>query len=104
MSNPCVGPLQESRYLFFLLSMCADEIISVPIIITFLPNPLPSDNKIPFPSNPIPYQKYLYLSESVFLVKLTAPNKESFSVKSELYLHSHKFISYNFHHIFMIKM
>ena len=33
--NPSVGPYQELRY-FFLLSVCTDQILSAPKIITFL--------------------------------------------------------------------
>ena len=38
--------------------------------------------KTHFPSNPMPYPKYLYLSRSAFLVNLTAPNKQFYKVKS----------------------
>ena len=71
---------------FFLLSTCADELIPAPNVMTFLPNPLPSDKeKVPLTSNPISKPEYSYLSGSAFLVYLTAPNKGLFSVKSELY-------------------
>ena len=44
---------------------------------------LPSDDKNSEPeSNPMLYQLYLYISESVFLVNFTAPDKQSFRVKS----------------------
>ena len=39
-----VGTLPRIKISFFLLSICTDELLSVPNIITFLPNPLPSDN------------------------------------------------------------
>ena len=35
-----------------------------------------------FPSKPMPYPKYLYLSTSAFFVNLTAPNKQFSKVKS----------------------
>lgn len=56
--------------------MC--ELISAPNIITFLPNPLLSDNeKLPRASNQIPYPGYSFFSKSVvFVVNLEVPNKE----------------------------
>ena len=48
-------------------------------IIIFRPYPPPRNEKLPLLSNPSPYPKYLYLSTSAFLVKLTAPNN-AFSV------------------------
>ena len=39
--NPWLGPLQ--RIIFFPLSACTEELLSTPDIMTFLPNPLPSD-------------------------------------------------------------
>ena len=36
-SNPCVGPSPEIRVSFPLLSICTDELISAPKIITFFP-------------------------------------------------------------------
>ena len=50
------------------------ELISTLKIIQFLPNQLPTEN-FPFLSNPMSHPKYLYLSSSLFPVKLTAPNK-----------------------------
>ena len=67
---------------FFLLSMCAEELISTPKIITFWPNPPPGNEKVDFLSNPIPLSEYPYLSISAFLVKAPAPNKQFFSVWS----------------------
>ena len=49
-------------------------------IITFLPNPVPGNEKLPCLSNPIPDPEYPYLLMSAFLVKLTAQNKQSLSV------------------------
>ena len=44
---------------------------------------LPSDNKNSEPeSNSMQYQLYLHISESVFSVSFTAPDKQSFRVKS----------------------
>ena len=79
-SNPCVGPLSKIKISFFLLSIFVEELISTPKIITFLPNPIPGDEKLPYLSNPIPCPEYLHLSISAFLVKLTAPNKKFCSV------------------------
>ena len=75
-----LGLYPKSKYLFFLLSVFAEELISTPKIITFLPNPIPGDEKLPYLSNPIPCPEYLHLSISAFLVKLTAPNKKFCSV------------------------
>ena len=74
-----LDPFQELKYPF-LLSIFVDELISTPKIITFLPNPVPGNEKLPFLSNPIPYPEYPYLSMSAFLVNLTAPNKQFSSV------------------------
>ena len=64
--------------------------MSVPNIITFSSNPLPSDNeKLPCASNPILYPEYLYLSKSAIPVNLTTPNKEFSNVKSALSLDCH---------------
>ena len=63
------------------------ELTSAANIITFLQNPLPSDNKIlQYTSSPIPYSEYLYLSKSAFLVNLTVSNKEFPNLKSALSL------------------
>ena len=69
----------------FLLSMCVEELISTPNINTFWPNPPPGNEKWDLLSNPIPQPEYLYLSKSVFLVKVTAPNKQFFRVGSLLW-------------------
>ena len=47
---------------------------------TFLPTPLPNE-KLPRLSNPIPKPEYLYLLISAFLAKVTAPNKQFYSVE-----------------------
>ena len=44
LSDPCVGPKPKIKVSFFLLSICTDELISVPKIMTFLPV-LPSGNE-----------------------------------------------------------
>ena len=49
-------------------------------IIKFLLNPVPGNEKLPCLSNPITHPEYLYLSMLVFLVKLTAQNKQFSSV------------------------
>ena len=79
-SNPCVQHLPKIKISFFLFSIGTEELIYTPKIITFLPNPIPGNEKLPCLSNPTPYLEYLYLSISAFLVKLTAPNKKSSSV------------------------
>ena len=48
---------QELEYLFFLMSTSAEELISTPNVIQFLPNPLPTANFPDLP-NPIPYAQY----------------------------------------------
>ena len=65
-------PLAKIKTSFFLLSISVDELISTPNIITFRPNPPSGNEKLPCLSNPIPYPEYLYLSISLFLVKVTA--------------------------------
>ena len=64
------------EYPFFFISIIVDELMSTPRIITFLPNPVPGNEKLLFLSNPIPYPEYPYFSMSVLLVNLTAPNKQ----------------------------
>ena len=52
-SKPHPGLLPRTE-IYFLLWTCADELLSLPNIRTFLPNPLPSDNeKDECTSNPI---------------------------------------------------
>ena len=43
-SGLCVGPLPQIKVYFFLSSICRDELILTPKIMTFLTT-LPSDNK-----------------------------------------------------------
>ena len=82
--NPCVAPLPKIKYLFFLLPIFVDQLISTPKIITFLSTPIPGYEKPPRLSNPRLYREYLYLLISAFLVKLTASNKQFSSVGSLL--------------------
>ena len=44
LSNPCIGPIPSIKISFLLLSICTDELMSTPKIMTFLPT-LPSGNK-----------------------------------------------------------
>ena len=46
-SNPCVGPIPKIKTSFFLLSACTEELISTQKIMTFLPNPIPANEKLP---------------------------------------------------------
>ena len=45
LSNPCVGASPRTKISLFLLSICTDELISTPKIMTFFPM-LPSVNEI----------------------------------------------------------
>ena len=49
---PCVGPIPKPNMSFFVLSMCAEELISTPKINTFWPYPPPGNEKLPLLSNP----------------------------------------------------
>ena len=69
-----LAPLTKIKILF-LLSTCTEELMSTQKIITFLPNPIPGNGKLPCLSNPISQPEYLYLSISAFFAKETAPNK-----------------------------
>ena len=60
----------------FSIIICKEESISAPKIITFLPNPIAVNPKVPYISNPIPYPECLYVSVSAFFTDLTAPNKD----------------------------
>ena len=66
----------------FLSSMCAEKLTSTPKINTFWPNPRPGNEKLDILSNPISQPEYPSLSISAFLVKVTASNKQLFSVGS----------------------
>ena len=71
----------QNQSIFFLLSIFVDGLISTLKVISFLPDPVPGNEKIPYLSNPIPYPEYLYLSISAFLVEVTAPNKTMFQCR-----------------------
>ena len=79
--NPYVGPFPRIRISFPLLSIWIDEFISTPKIITFWSSPLSGNENLDVLSNAIPYPEYLYLLTSAFLVKVTAPNKQSSTVR-----------------------
>ena len=79
-SNPCAGSFPRTNMSFFLLSMCAEELMPTSKINTFSPNSTPGNEKLDLLSSPIPQPEYPYLSILAFLVKITAPNKQSFSV------------------------
>ena len=80
--NPCDGPLPRIKISFTLLSICTDEPISAPKLVTFLPT-LPSGKEYSIRvSNPIPKPLCVYLSRSVFLVNLKSPNKQLPKAKS----------------------
>ena len=55
LSNPCVGRLQRTKILFFLLSVCTYELLSTPKIRTFLPQSKFGKEKRERESNAIPY-------------------------------------------------
>ena len=64
-SNSYFGPLPKIKISFFLLSGCTEELLSIPNIITFLPNPQLCENeKVPRAWNhkarwnPILYPEY----------------------------------------------
>ena len=63
-----------------MLSVCTDELLPTPKIITILSQYFKNE-KSERQSNPIPHSEYEYLSGSSVLVNLTAPNKESLRVK-----------------------
>ena len=69
---------------YYLLLVCTELLISAPKIITISPKLPLGNEKVPPESNPIPYPLYLYLSMSLFLVILTAPNKQFFNVGLKL--------------------
>ena len=78
----------------FLLSICPNDLISAPNIITFLPKPSLSNNeKLPCRSNPFPYPEKKCLSGSALLVNLTVANKEFSYSKSAACIYDLKFIS-----------
>ena len=78
--DPCVGPFPRIKMSVFYYQY--EQMNS------YLPQILPKlpvgCEKTPFPSNPVPYPKYSYLSTSAFSVNLTAPDKQFSKVKSAL--------------------
>ena len=73
--NPYVKLLPRIKTSFFLVLPCTEELASTLNVITFLWNPLPTDNKkVPQPPNPLLYPKQGYLSGSIVLVNLSTPN------------------------------
>ena len=69
--------------LLLLLLACAELLKPAQKLITFLPYPPLGCAKLPLESNPIPYPEYFYLSISVFLVNLSAPNRQFCKVTLE---------------------
>ena len=71
----------------FLLSICRNELISAPNIITFSSNQRPLDNeKFPHASNPVPYPEYLYLFKNVitYIHFNNKQNNQKLKVKQNL--------------------
>ena len=52
-SNLCVGPSPRIEVPFFLLSICADELISAPELMTFFPERSPADENSEREWNPM---------------------------------------------------
>ena len=90
-SNPWVGPSPRIKISLFSLSICTDELISAPKIVTVFPS-LPSVSETSErESNPMPDLLYLFLSRSAFLVSFTDPNKQIFNIKSMFKFLNHGF-------------
>ena len=53
-SNPCVGPSPRIKISFHLISICTDELISAPKIMTFLPTTPSVSENYERESNPMP--------------------------------------------------
>ena len=53
-SNPCVGPFPRIKMPFYFIIHGAEEIISMPKIITLMPNSPPGKKTFSLLSNPIP--------------------------------------------------
>ena len=85
----------QNQNIFFLLSIFADDLISTLKVITFLPDPVPGNEKLPCLSNPIPYPEYLYLSISAFLFEVTAPNKTMFQCRIIAYVNAFTYLISN---------
>ena len=79
--NHCIGPSLKIK-IFFLLSICTDELISAQKKMTIFPM-VPSVNEISErESNPMLEPLCLYLSRLAFLVSFSDPNKQYFNAKS----------------------
>ena len=88
-SNPYVDPSPRIKVSFPLISICRDELISAPKIMTFLPM-RPSINEYSEQeTNPMPWPLYLYLSRSAFLVSFKNPNKQLFNLRSLFKFRNH---------------
>ena len=81
-SSASVDPLPKTKISFFLLSVCADELLSTLKITAFLAHSPFTNEKPERALNPILLPHYPYLSGSAFLVDIAAPNKQSPGVKS----------------------
>ena len=81
-SKSCVVPSPRTNIFLFLPSICTEELLSTPKIMTLFSS-LPSDHEnCERESNPIWLPLYLYLSGSALLVSFTSPNKQLPGVKS----------------------
>ena len=81
--NPYDGTLPRIEICFPLLSICHDELISTPKVMTFLSMLAPGAESSEREKNPMPWPLYKYLSRSALLANLTLSNVQSFKVKSE---------------------
>ena len=70
---------QKLKYLFFLLSLCTQELLLTPNIVTFLSSPLPSDNEKTCIQS-IAISRIKILIRIRILVNQTAPKKKLFYV------------------------
>ena len=94
LSKSCVVPSPRTNIFFFLPTMCTEELLSTPKIMTLFPL-LPSDHEnCERESNPMWLPLYLYLSGSAFLVSFTAPNNQLPGVKSVFKSFDHVFNIY----------
>ena len=74
--------LPRTKIFLLLLLVYVELLISAPKTMAFLPRPF-EYKKLPFESKSMPYLLYLYLSMSLLLVTLTAPNKQFCRVGSK---------------------
>ena len=68
-------------FYIFLLSTCADELLSALNIIRFLPNPTHGTEKLPYIKNEILYPDQKYLSWSRFVVNFAVQNNKGLKTK-----------------------